>query len=115
MTGAVERSAGGTHGKRHVANGQLAMERALLPFFEIAHKAVPRAMAAHLEHQLIVGRLGGFEQEDLDEGTRFLAEVQAGLDNLGIIEDHQRTLRQVRREIAERVLAHLTMVIDEQL
>ena len=72
-------------------------------------------MALALEHLLVVGRLGRFQQEYLDEGTGGLAEVQASLDYLGVVEHHQSPLWQILREVVEQVLAYLSMTVDEQL
>ena len=40
--------------------------------------------------------------------------MQAGLDNLGIVEHHEGTLGQVLGQVEEEVLSHLTMTVDEQ-
>jgi hypothetical protein len=79
------------HAQGHVVppDGEAAAEPALLPFLEVAHKAQPRATARGLEHLLIVGRGGRLEQEDLDESARVLAEMYAGLNHLGVVENHQ--------------------------
>ena len=68
-----------------------------------------------MKHEFVVCGIGRFKQEHLDKGSRLLAEVHAGLDNLGVVEHHQGTLRQVARQIVERVFAHLAMTVDEQL
>ena len=98
----------------------LTKEFALFPFFQIAHQAVPLHAPLLGEIQLIVVGKGWFETEHLDEGTLYafygcFSEMQACLDDLRVVEDHQSTCGQVFGQGGKDVLAHLTLVIDEQL
>ena len=71
-------------------------------------------MTIGLEHQFVVSRLCRFEQEHLDERTRFLAEMHSRLNHPGVIEHHKSTLGQMRRDIIEDILTDVSMVEDEQ-
>ena len=77
-------------------------------------------MACGLEHLFVVGRLGRFEQEHLNEGSCMLtvgislAEVHPGLDHLRIVEHHQRSLRQIVGQVEEHVLPYYTFIIYKE-
>ena len=71
-------------------------------------------MTGGLEHLFIVGGFGRLQQKHLYQGARSLAEVHARLDDLGIVEDHQRPLRQIVRQVIEDILPYLTLPVDEQ-
>jgi hypothetical protein len=64
-------------------------------------------MACGLEHLFVVGRLGRFEQEHLNEGSCMLtvgislAEVHSGLNHLRVIEYHQSPFGKIVRQIIE--------------
>ena len=95
-------------------------ELALFPFLQIAHQAIPLHTPLLREVQLVVVGEGWFEAEHLDEGTLYafygcFSEMQACLDDLRVVEDHQGTLGQVFRQGEKDILAHLTMIVDEQL
>ena len=86
-----------------------------LPFLQIAYHAKPRANTCGLEHLLIVGRQIRLKQKDFDECAGRLAEVQTGLDYLGVVEHHKGSLRQMIWNIIENIFRHLTMLIKKQL
>ena len=48
---------------------EVCTERSLLPLLQIAYEAVPGAAAPGQEHLFVFGRVGGFEEEYLDEGA----------------------------------------------
>ena len=72
-------------------------------------------MSGCLEHQLIVGWLSWLHQEDLYQCTCLLAEVHTCLNHLGVIENHQRALWQVLWQVIEDIIAHLAMIIHQEL
>ena len=45
----------------------------------------------------------------------YFTEMQTGLDDFRIIEDHQGIFRKILRKIEEHVLPYLTVTVDEQL
>ena len=87
-------AAGGLQRQLLAVDAELAAERALLPLLQVANHAKPGTMARQLEHQLVVGGIGRLEEEHLDKRAGVLVEMHAGLDDLGVVEHHQRTLRQ---------------------
>ena len=93
---------------------QRSVQRFVFPFLEIAYQTKPRAMATGLEHQFVVCGIGRLQQEHLNERSCLLAEMKTGLDNLGVIEDHQGSLWQIVRKMTERVFTNLAMSIDQQ-
>ena len=93
----------------------LAAQGTFLPLLQVAYHAEPGGMAGLLEIQRIVVRLNGFKAEHLDERARLLAEVQAGLDDLGIVEYHQTACRQIIGQGGEAVFSHLAMPVNQQL
>ena len=115
MAGAHHVAAGGRERELLTVDAEVATERAFLPFLQVANHAEPRAAAGELEHQLVVGGVGRLEQEHLDECAGFLAEVHACLDDLGVVEDHERTLGQIFGQAVEHVVADLAFVVDQQL
>ena len=120
MGGTMNWAARSLNGQCSMFHVQCPRERAFLPFLQIAHQTVPGTVACGLEHLFIVGRLCRFEQEHLDEGTCLLtvgiglAEVHSGLDHLRIVEHHQRTLRQIVRQVEEHVLPYYTFIIYKE-
>ena len=62
---------------------------------------------------VIVG-LPGFEAEHLDEGAGRLVEMQARLYDFRVVEYHERARLQIVRQLAEHVLAHRAVAVDEQ-
>ena len=94
---------------------KLAVQRAILPLLQVAYHTPPRAMATCLEYLLIVDRSSGLHQKYLYQGTGRLAKVHAGLNDLGIIENHQCARGQIGWQMVENILAHLAMLIDKQL
>ena len=112
------------YGDRLAADGDVARQRARLPLLQVAHQAEPRAVLALLEHLLVVARRSGLQQKYLDEGAlaplafllgTLLAEVHACLNDTRIVEHHQSAFWQVLGQVAERVLAYLTVTVDKQL
>ena len=77
------------------AHFHLAGQSAVFPLFQVAHEAKPAATRGLLEHQGIVVGADGLQAKHFDECARFLAEMQARLDDLRVVEHHQRTFRQV--------------------
>ena len=91
-----------------------AAEGAFLPFLQVSHQAVPGALLALHKVLLVFLWHGRFEQEDLNQRARLLREVQACLYDAGVVEDHQRALGQVLRQLAEVVFADYSFIIYEQ-
>ena len=71
-------------------------------------------MACGLEHQFIVGRLGRLQQEHLDQRSCILAKMHTGLNNLRIVEHHQRTHRQIVGQMIEHILTNHTFIIYKE-
>ena len=67
-----------------------------------------------MENALIVGRDVWLEQEDLNHGACSLSEMKSCLYNFRIVEYHQRTARDVLREIIEHILPYRSLVVDKQ-
>ena len=79
MAGALHGTTLNGKGQRLAIHLERTMERPLFPLLQIAHEAKPRASAGGLEHLLVVGWLGGLQEEHFDERTRLLAEMQTSL------------------------------------
>ena len=86
-------------------------ECSFLPFFLIAYQTQPRTAMRLLEHLFIVSRYRRLQQENFDQCTCVLAEVQTSLNNLCIVHNHQGSLRQVFGQVIEYVLLHYTFII----
>ena len=54
IAGAMNVATGGTHRESLAMNIELTLQGTFFPFLQIAHETIPRAVASHLEHQLIV-------------------------------------------------------------
>ena len=92
-----------------------ALKRSLLPLLGIAYKTLPLARMACLEYLFIVGRLMGFQEKHLNKRPRRLAEMESGLDDAGVVVDHQCPFGQIGWKVVEHIVADLTMPIDKQL
>ena len=114
LTGAMFPTTGSGQHHLFILHLQFSLQRPFLPFLQVTHQTEPRASFRSLEHLFVVSRLGRFQEEHLDQRTCLLAEMQAGLDNLGIVEHHECALGQVLGQVEEEVLSHLTMTVDEQ-
>lgn len=100
-----------------ILNFEISGQKSLLPLLQIAHKAIPRAASTLQEVLLILHRLGRFLKKHLDESTILsltLAEMQPRLDNPSVVEHHQSTLRQQRRQRTELRMADATTIADKQ-
>ena len=115
MTGGMCLQPGGSEHYLDAAHGDGQPQRSLLPLLQVAHQTKPLAMAAALEHLLIIGRGKGLQQEYLDEGSRLLAEMEASLDDLRVVAYDQRTSWKIGRQMIEMVFAHTPLPVDQQL
>ena len=95
-------------------HGNGPFQHTLLPLLQIADQARPAASAPLREGELIIGRGVRFQAKDFDEGARSLAKMQTGIDDLGIIEDHQLARRQEGGQIAEDALRHLPAAVHQE-
>ena len=102
-----------------ILDGDSSDQRTFLPFLQVAHQTEPGTPFGGLKHLFIVGRLGGLQQEYFYQSTRILsflvrlAEMQTSLNDACIVHHHQRTLRQVFRQVIEHVLSYLTLTIQQ--
>ena len=92
----------------------VARECSRFPFLGISHQTLPRTLAVGLEHLLVVGRLSGFEQEHLNQGSCVFAEMNPCLNDARVVEHHQRSFWQMVGQIVEHVLAHVSMLVEQQ-
>ena len=97
-----------------IINCQLSRQRPFFPLLQVPHEAIPRALAATGKVLLILGWLCRFQQEDFDESSRLLPEVQTCLDDSCIVEDHECSFGQKGWQGAELCLADAAPIIDEQ-
>ena len=114
LAGAMFPTTGSRQHHLFILHLQFSIQRPFLPFLQVTHQTEPRTLLRGLEHLFVVGRLGGFQEEHLNQRTCLLAEMQTGLDDLGIVEHHESALGQVLGQVEEEVLSHLTMMVDEQ-
>ena len=71
-------------------------------------------MPGLLEIESIVRRGRRLQAKHLDEGARVFAEVQAGADDTRVVKYHQATLGNVARQVAEVVLTHLAVLVEQE-
>ena len=114
MTGALLADACDREAHRFAVDLKAAVQRAFLPFLEVAHKTMPCTPPIGLEHQFVIHRFGRFKQEHLYQCSRLLAEVHTRLNDLGVVEHHHGTLGKMRRQVIKHVLADVSTFIDEQ-
>ena len=67
-----------------------------------------------LKHQFIIGRGGRFQQKDLYLGTCSFVEMDACLDNAGVVEHHECACGQIIGQTAKGVVTDVAMTIDKQ-
>ena len=92
-----------------VGHGHAQRERSLLPFLAVADQACPGAFCFAGKVLLIILRRLRFQAEHLDDASRRLPEVQAGLYHLRIVEYNHRTSRNLVRQVAEVMLFNRTL------
>ena len=68
-----------------------------------------------LEDELVIIGALGLKAKDLDCCTSLLAETQTCLYNLSVIENHQRTCRNMRRQRTECIVRYLTLTVEQEL
>ena len=89
--------------------------KTLFPLLEVAHDAAPLTLALHGEGVLVVGRSVGLKAEYLNAGTRRLVHNDTRANNLRVVEDEQRALRQLLGQRVKMALAYLAIAVYEQL
>ena len=105
---------GGLQAARLVVDDDFPCQRALFPLLLIANETQPLTVFPRLEHQLVVCRLEGLQQEDFYQGASIFAEMQTRLDDLRVVEHHQGAFWQVVGQVEEHVLPHYTFIIYKQ-
>ena len=113
VTGAAALAPLGSQRQRASFYGHLAAQGAFLPFLQVAHHAEPGGVLSLLEVQHVVVWLDGFQAKNFDQCARLLAEVQAGLNDLGVVEHHQATCRHVVGQGGEAVFGHLSVAVNQ--
>lgn len=93
---------------------QSAREPALFPFAQVPHQATPYAAAGRLERHQVVAGVERFEAENLDEGARFFAEVQACLYDSGVVAHQQAVGREPVGKPVECRLRNLSAAVKQQ-
>ena len=86
-----------------------------LPLLQVAHQAEPCTTVALDKVLLVFHRAGGFQNENLYQCPGLLAETQAGLYHLGVVEHHQCALGQIRGQMVETAFLHLSAVVHQKL
>ena len=94
---------------------KVTLQRAILPFLQVAYHAEPTATCRRLGHLLVVDGLRGLHEEDLYQRASLLAEVHARLDDPRVVEHHKRALGKILRKIIEDIIRQLALVVYQQL
>ena len=90
----------------------LTRESTLFPFFQITDKAIPCTSIIGLEHKFIIRRISRFKQEYLYQGSCIFTKMHTSLNDLGIIEHHKSTFRQIIGKMIEYILSNLSLTIN---
>ena len=114
VAGAVAGAPFGGQGERASFYGHLPLQCALFPLLQVAHHAEPRRVFGLLEVQCVVVGGDRLQAEHLNQCPCLLAEVQACLDDFGVVEYHQAAGRQMVGQGGETVFAHLAVAVEQQ-
>ena len=105
----------GQHPFRATFIFEIDHQRAVFPFFEVAHDAAPAARTFHGERPLVIRRIVRFEAEYLDPGPRRFVHDDPRPDHLGIVEHQQGPRRQYIADVAEAALRDFSPFVNKQL
>ena len=111
MAGSMAGPALGGQRKRLAFYDHLTFQHSFFPFLQISYHAKPGGMFRLLEIEGIVIGTDRFETEHLDECSRLFVEMQACLDDFGVIENHQAVCRQVVGQGCEHIFENLAMPV----
>ena len=89
----------------------LLLQKSFFPFLQIADQTSPAATFSLLKNQSIIMRLDRLQTENLDLRPCLFLKQKTCLDHPCIIEYHQRTLRQIIRNMLEYTLADFSFFI----